>query len=236
MIATTSEGTLIEVQSAALHFDHGKIRALNGIDLTVRQGEFLAVVGPSGCGKTSLLNLIGALEVPTSGEIYFRSRPYSTIRDSSLFRREHFGFIFQSFHLIPTLTALENVLVATIGCAGSARSHERRARNLLTQLGLKDRLSHLPSALSGGERQRTAIARALINEPDVLLADEPTGSLDSANAALLLDLIAQIRETRGVTVILVTHEPEVCARADRIVGVRDGRLDRRTLDRRNASV
>jgi putative ABC transport system ATP-binding protein len=227
-MSTTPGDTLIDVQQASLHFDRGKIRALNGIDLSVREGEFVAVVGPSGCGKTSLLNLIGTLDAPTSGEIYFRSRPYSTIRDSSDFRRKHFGFVFQSFHLIPTLTALDNVLVATVGCSGSAHAYEMRARDLLAQLGLEDRISHLPSDMSGGERQRAAIARALINEPDVLLADEPTGSLDSASAARLLDVIAQIRKWRNLTVMLVTHEPQISAWADRIVRVRDGRVDTTT--------
>ena len=216
---------LIRVERASLHFDDGKIRALNGVDLEVAQGEFVAVIGPSGCGKSSLLNLIGALDTPTDGEIYFRARGYTTIRDTSLFRRQHFGFIFQSFHLIPTLTALDNVLVATLGCPGPTSAYVERARELLLRLGLRDRLGHVPSAMSGGERQRTAIARALINDPDVLLADEPTGSLDSASAALLLELIASIRQERDLTVILVTHEPEISVRADRIVRMRDGRIE-----------
>jgi putative ABC transport system ATP-binding protein len=216
---------VVRGENLALHFDHGKTKALNGIDIEIREGEFVAMVGPSGCGKSSLLNLIGTLDTPTCGEIYFHSRPYSTIRDRSLFRRQHIGFIFQSFHLIPTLSALDNVVVATIGCQGSASNHRDRARGLLSKLGLRDRLDHFPSTMSGGERQRVAIARALINDPDLILADEPTGSLDSENAAHVLEVIADIRKEHGLTVIVVTHDATVSSRADRVVHVRDGKID-----------
>jgi putative ABC transport system ATP-binding protein len=217
--------TLVRVENIALHFDNGNTKALNGIDVNVREGEFLAIVGPSGCGKSSLLNLIGTLEAPTSGNIYFRAQPYSKIRDFSLFRRQHIGFIFQSFHLIPTLSAIDNIVVSTIGCPGSAKDYMERARGLMSKLGLGDRLNHFPSTMSGGERQRVAIARALINDPDVLLADEPTGSLDSINAKHVLDVIEGIRNESEVTVIMVTHDPSVSSRADRIVRVRDGKID-----------
>jgi putative ABC transport system ATP-binding protein len=217
--------SVIRGDKLALHFDAGKTKALNGIDIEVRDGEFVAMVGPSGCGKSSLLNLIGTLDRPTSGEIYFRSQPYSAIRDLSLFRRQHIGFIFQSFHLIPTLTALQNVVVPTIGCPGSTDNHRERARSLLSRLGLRERMDHFPGQLSGGERQRVAIARALVNDPDVILADEPTGSLDSTNAAQVLDVIAEVRKEKGLTVVMVTHDPSVSGRADRIVHVRDGMND-----------
>ncbi len=225
MTPTSSADAIVRAENLALHFDHGKIKALDGIDVDIQEGEFVAIVGPSGCGKSSLLNLIGTLDTPTFGEIYFRSQSYSAIGDRSLFRRQHFGFIFQSFHLIPTLSALENVLVPTIGCPGSAASHKARARSLLSKLGLHDRLDHFPGNLSGGERQRVAIARALINDPAVILADEPTGNLDSANAGHMLDVIAGIKNEKGLTVIMVTHDACVSSRADRIVRVRDGKID-----------
>ncbi len=216
---------ILRLEDIALHFDEGRTKAVNGIDVEVREGEFVALVGPSGCGKSSLLNIIGTLDSATGGRIYFRGQPYSTISDASLFRRQHFGFIFQSFHLIPTLSALENVIVPTIGCAGSAKALKERAQGLLSALGLQDRMGHEPGKLSGGERQRVAIARSLINDPDIILADEPTGSLDSINAAEVLDLLDGIRKENGLTVVMVTHAPEVSARADRVVHMRDGKLD-----------
>jgi putative ABC transport system ATP-binding protein len=231
MKPTSFANTVVRGENLALHFDAGKTKALNGIDIEIREGEFVAMVGPSGCGKSSLLNLIGTLDTPTSGEIYFRSRPYSTMRDLSLFRRQHIGFIFQSFHLISTLSALDNVIVPTIGCPGSAKNHRERARDLLAKLGLDKRLDHFPSTMSGGERQRVAIARALINDPDVILADEPTGSLDSVNAAHVMEVIADIRKEHGLTVIVVTHDATVSSRADRVVHVRDGKIDHRQESR-----
>jgi putative ABC transport system ATP-binding protein len=231
MKPTSFANTVVRGENLALHFDHGKTKALNGIDIDIREGEFVAMVGPSGCGKSSLLNLIGTLDTPTSGEIYFRSRPYSTMRDLSLFRRQHIGFIFQSFHLISTLSALDNVIVPTIGCPGTAKNHRERARDLLAKLGLDKRLDHFPSTMSGGERQRVAIARALINDPDVILADEPTGSLDSVNAAHVMEVIADIRKEHGLTVIVVTHDATVSSRADRVVHVRDGKIDHRQESR-----
>lgn len=216
---------LIRAENLMLHFDGGNTKALNGLSVTIHEGEFVAIVGPSGCGKSSLLHLIGTLDVPTSGDIYFRSHPYSAIRDLSLFRRQHIGFIFQSFNLIPTLSALDNVIAPTIGCKGSATVHRERARGLLTKLGLRDRLEHFPGKLSGGERQRVAVARAMINSPDIILADEPTGSLDSLNAAHVLDVLVDIGIEHGLTVVMVTHDPNVSTRADRIIPVRDGKLD-----------
>ncbi len=224
MNSTTATDIIVRAENLALHFDDGQTRALDGIDVKIREGEFVAIVGPSGCGKSSLLNLIGTLDSPTSGEIYFRSRPYSEIRDLSLFRRQNIGFIFQSFHLLPTLSALDNVMVPTIGCPGTAKEHEERARYLLSQLGLSNRLEHFPGRLSGGERQRVAIARALINDPDVILADEPTGSLDSANAAHVLDVIGELKKEKELTIVMVTHDPNVSARADRVIHMRDGKI------------
>jgi len=219
--------SIVRTENLALHFDDSKTKALDGINITIHKGEWVAIVGPSGCGKSSLLNLIGALDSPTSGELYFRSQSYSKILDLSLFRRQHIGFIFQSFHLIPTLSALDNVVAPTIACPGSPNEHKERAKNLLVKLGLRDRLDHFPGKMSGGERQRVAIARALINNPDMILADEPTGSLDSINAKQVLDIINDIREKKGLTVIMVTHDPSVSARAERIIHVCDGKIEHR---------
>jgi putative ABC transport system ATP-binding protein len=222
---TSSPQPILRITGLALHFDDGQTKALNGVDLEIGAGEFVAIVGPSGSGKSSLLNVIGTLDAPSSGEVIFRDQPYSRIKDASLFRRENIGFIFQSFHLIPTLSALDNVIVPTIGCAGSASEYRSRAEGLLMQLGLNNRLHHFPNKLSGGERQRVAIARALINKPRMLLADEPTGSLDSANATQVLDILSNIVKQEGLTLIMVTHDAMVSARADRIVQMRDGRIE-----------
>lgn len=215
---------LFRAEGLALHFDGGRIQALDGVDLAIAEGEFVAITGASGCGKSSLLNLIGSLDTPSAGERYFRARPYSALRDLAEFRRQHIGFVFQSFHLIPTLNALDNVLVPTLGSGGSAAAHRHKALTLLERLGLSARQAHLPASLSGGERQRVAIARALIHAPDLLLADEPTGSLDSASAAEVLNLLAELRRERGLTIIMVTHDAGVSARADRRVRMRDGRI------------
>lgn len=223
--AAVNQTTILRAENLELLFDDGQTRALNGLNLEINEGEFVAIVGPSGCGKSSLLNLIGTLDSPTSGDIYFRAQPYSAIRDLSLFRRQNIGFIFQSFNLLPTLSALDNVLVPTIGVPGSAADNMERARALLIRLGLKKRLDHFPGKLSGGERQRVAIARALINDPDIILADEPTGSLDSANATQVLEVIDSIRKEKELTVIMVTHDRSVSARADRIIRMRDGKID-----------
>jgi putative ABC transport system ATP-binding protein len=216
--------SILRTEKLTLHFDAGQIRALNGVNLEVQEGEFVAITGPSGCGKSSLLNLIGTLDLPSSGEIYFRGQPYSKITDLSLFRRQNIGFIFQAFQLLPTLSALDNVLVPTIGCSGTASEHQKHAMSLLEQLGLGHRMHHFPGKLSGGERQRVAIARSLINNPAIILADEPTGSLDSSNAAQALDLIEQLRQERALTIIMVTHDMNVSARADRLIPMCDGKV------------
>jgi len=207
-----------------MRFDGGAVTALNGVSLSIAEGEFVAITGPSGCGKSTLLNLLGLLDQPTSGEIIVATKAYSTVSDASLFRRQQFGFVFQSFHLLPTLSALDNVLVPTIGCPGARRDHASRARRLLTQMGLERRLDHFPGVMSGGERQRVAIARALINDPKAILADEPTGSLDSATAAEVLNLLIDLRRDRGLTLIVVTHDAAVSNLADRLVPMRDGKL------------
>lgn len=215
---------LLQTQGLALHFDEGQTHALDGVNLCLREGEFVAITGPSGCGKSSLLNLIGTLDQPTAGELYFRGQPYSAIDDLSLFRRRNIGFVFQSFHLLPTLSALDNILVPTLGRLDADRP-EARAQALLQRMGLGNKLHQFPGRMSGGERQRVAIARALINDPAIILADEPTGSLDSANAVQVLDMLAEIQRERRLTVVMVTHDSSVSARADRVIHMRDGKVE-----------
>ena len=206
-------------------FDGGRVPALRGVDFDVAAGECVAIVGPSGCGKTSLLHLLGALDRPTAGEVFFRGEPLSRFRDLAVFRARRVGFVFQACHLLPTLTALENVEVPMFEREWPARRRRERAALLLEAVGLRDRLRHRPAQLSGGERQRAAIARSLANEPDVLLADEPTGNLDSGTARRVLDLMKSIHREQGMAMVIVTHDPGVAAQADRVIRMLDGRIE-----------
>jgi putative ABC transport system ATP-binding protein len=214
----------IQTSAVVKTFDHGVVRALDGVDLSVRRGEWVAVAGPSGCGKSTLLHLLAALDLPTSGVVAVNGRDTRTVRDLNRFRREEVGLVFQLHNLIPTLTALQNIEVAMLGSGRGRRERRERARRLLDEVGLADKAHVTPPRLSVGTRQRVAIARALANEPRILLADEPTGSLDSASVANVLALLRRIREERGVTIVLVTHDMQVAAVADRIVTMRDGRI------------
>jgi putative ABC transport system ATP-binding protein len=202
------------------------VNALRGIDLTIKKGEMIALEGPSGSGKSTLLQLLGALEVPTKGIVRFAGRELERSSDSELtkIRNEEIGFVFQQFNLIPTLSAEENVAIAMVPRHLDRATRIARGVELLNQVGLGHRLGHLPSRLSGGEQQRVAIARALANEPRVLVADEPTGNLDSETAAGVMDLIAQLHSESGVTVILATHDELISTRAQRRVRLRDGRV------------
>jgi putative ABC transport system ATP-binding protein len=204
-------------------FEDGRIVALAGMDLTVEAGEFVAVVGPSGCGKSTLLHLIAALDRPDAGSLRVAGHDLLKRDDLAQYRARAVGMIFQLHNLLPTLTASENVQVPMFELDLSARERKERALGLLAAVGLVERATSRPPELSGGERQRVAVARALANEPPVLLADEPTGSLDSEAGALVLDLIERVRRERGLTVVLVTHDQAVAARADRIVRMLDGR-------------
>jgi putative ABC transport system ATP-binding protein len=203
-----------------------QIRAVDSLDLRIERGEFVAVVGPSGSGKTTLLQLLGALDRPTSGHIRFEGRDLADLKDGDLTRlRLHtIGFVFQQFNLIPTLTARQNVEVALAPAGLRRAEREPIATRLLETVGLGQRGGHLPSQLSGGEQQRVAIARALANEPDVLLADEPTGNLDSATGEEIIGLLRSLSDERGQTVVLITHDPTVAGRAPRVLRMQDGRL------------
>jgi putative ABC transport system ATP-binding protein len=197
-----------------------KLDVLKSVSLQITDGEFLAIIGKSGSGKSTLLSLLAALDRPNSGKIVWKNKEIQDLDedDLSVIRRDEFGFIFQSYHLIPTLTALENVLVPA-QLAGHSDA-EDRARRLLAQVGLSDRLDHYPRQMSGGEQQRVSICRSLINEPQVIFADEPTGNLDSENGKLVLDLLCSLRGKRSL--ILVTHDPDVAAMADRSLEMVDG--------------
>lgn len=215
---------LIEVRAAERTFDAGRVHALRGVDLEVREGEFVAIIGPSGSGKSSLLQLLGALDHPDKGMVVFRGRPLSELGDLSLFRARHVGFVFQSFHLLPTMTAEENVQMPMFEMPWAADERRRRAVALLEAVGLADRRDHLPHKLSGGERQRVAVARSLANDPVLLLADEPTGNLDSVSARRIMELLRELHQSRGMTLVVVTHDPRVAAYADRVVEVLDGQI------------
>lgn len=218
-----NDAPAITVRGLFKTFDEGKVRALDGADLDVRAGEFVAIVGPSGCGKSTLLHLIAALDRPDSGTIDVQGHELTNDRDLSHFRARDVGIVFQLDNLIPTLSAAENVQVPMFEAGFSAKERVRRAEHLLDQVGLANKGRYLPAELSGGERQRVAIARALANDPPLILADEPTGRLDSKSGKLVLDLLERLRRERNLTVVMVTHEGAVAGRADRIVRMLDGR-------------
>jgi putative ABC transport system ATP-binding protein len=203
----------------------GAVEILHGVSLDVQRGETLGLVGPSGSGKSSLLMLMGGLERATSGTVMAMGQDLTAMNEDQLarFRRQHMGVVFQSFHLIPTMTALENV-ATPLELAGAPDAFERAGEELRA-VGLATRMDHYPSQMSGGEQQRVALARAAAPRPDILLADEPTGNLDGANGAAIMDLLFGLRDRHGATLVLVTHAPELAARCDRIVGLLDGRVD-----------
>jgi putative ABC transport system ATP-binding protein len=200
------------------------VRAVDGVDLTIGAGEFVALEGPSGSGKTTLLQLLGTLDRPDEGSILFEGRPLHTLDDRALasLRLNALGFVFQQFNLIPTLTALENVQAALAPRGVRGAALEERAGALLDEVGLGQRVDHLPTHLSGGEQQRVAIARALANEPRVILADEPTGNLDTKTGADVIELLAGLGERHGTTIVVATHDATLAARAPRRVAMRDG--------------
>jgi ABC-type lipoprotein export system ATPase subunit len=207
--------------------DAGAVPVLNGISLTIAEGETVAITGPSGCGKSTLLNLLGALDQADSGEIRVADRDLTKLDAQQLaeFRNTTVGFVFQLHHLLPQCTVLENILVPSIVRKDADRAALRaRAAQLLGAVGLSHRLDHRPGQLSGGERQRAAVARALINSPKLLLADEPTGALDRASAERLADLLAEVHQREKITIVMVTHAPELARRMGRMLGLVDGKL------------
>lgn len=215
---------IIEIKDIIKSYEQGTIIALDGINLTVKQGEFVSIMGPSGSGKSTLLNIIGALDRADEGSIHVAGQNLMSKRDFSSFRSKEIGFIFQLHNLIPNLTALENVQVPMLQLDISDEEMVKRATELLTSIGLGNRLDQVPTKLSGGERQRIAIARALVNHPSIILADEPTGALDSRMGDTILELLREIHQKEKVTLILVTHEEYVANKADRIINMMDGRI------------
>ncbi|HYX78162.1 MAG TPA: ABC transporter ATP-binding protein [Solirubrobacterales bacterium] len=202
------------------------VRALDGVTLEVPRGEMVAIMGPSGSGKSTLLHLLGALDTPTSGEIQVGGRRYDGLGDAELtrLRRERIGFVFQFFNLLPALTAEENVLLPALIAGRRDEDTRRRARRLLRRVGLGKRAAHLPAELSGGEQQRVSIARALLTEPEIVLADEPTGNLDTRSSLQILGLLRELNQSEGQTLVLVSHDPAAAATASRVVFLRDGRV------------
>ena len=218
-------GVAVEVRDVHKDFDHGVVPALTGIDLSVWRGEWVAVNGPSGCGKSTLLHLIAALDVPTSGTVEVFGDDLARLRSAAQFRRTSVGLVFQLHNLLPQLTAAQNVEIAMFGRWRQRAERRERAYRLLADVDLVGRESRPPTRLSGGERQRVAIARALANDPPLLLADEPTGNLDTASVDHVIELVQQLRQVRPeLTVIMVTHDPRVADAADRVVHMRDGRI------------
>jgi putative ABC transport system ATP-binding protein len=224
-MSDTGSTAILRARKLRKHYgkDAGLVRAVDVIDLDVQPGETVAVMGPSGCGKSTLLHLLGGLERPTGGEISLAGRRIDQLGERSLagLRRDGVGFVFQAFHLLDELTAVENVELPALLAGASARAARRRATDLLDQIGLADRARYQPAALSGGQRQRVTIARALANEPLVVLADEPTGNLDSAATLDVLRLFDSLREA-GQTLVVVTHDTRIAATADRMISMRDG--------------
>ena len=219
-----NDNVLLQVDRLSKFYPDGDVRALRGVSFEIRRNEYVSVMGPSGSGKSTLLNLLGGLDRPTEGEVYFDGQPLSAMPSLDRYRSEKLGFIFQSFQLLPALTALENVQVPMFETRLSVSQRVAKARTLLESVGMSHRLGHLPKTLSVGERQRVAIARALANDPALLLADEPTGNLDTTNAAAILDLFAGLHRDRHVTILVITHDPQLAQRTERILRMQDGQL------------
>jgi putative ABC transport system ATP-binding protein len=215
---------LVALHDVTKTYRDGNVRALDRVSLEIPAGQFVSIVGPSGCGKSTLLHLIGALDTPTSGEVLFRGTPLSAIRDIDRLRSREIGFVFQTFYLLPNLTARENVQIPMFGDGQPDSVRVAQADRLLGLVGLADRADHIPGQLSIGQRQRVAIARALANEPALILADEPTGSLDSKSGGEVMDLLGELRANRGTTLVVVTHDATVAARAGRTIRMLDGRI------------
>jgi putative ABC transport system ATP-binding protein len=219
----------VEVRDLVKVFGEGdaRVRALDGVDLTVQRGEMVAIMGPSGSGKSTLLHIVGALETPTSGTVAVAGRRYDGADDKTLteLRRDHIGFVFQFFNLLGSLTAEENVLLPALIARRTDAAARQRAHELLDLVGLGARASHTPAELSGGQQQRVSIARALLLQPELILADEPTGNLDSRSGKEVLRVLRELSRAEGRTILMVTHDPAAAAVADRVVHMRDGRVD-----------
>jgi putative ABC transport system ATP-binding protein len=216
---------ILEARGLVKSYDEGRVEALRGVDVKIDAGEYVAISGPSGSGKSTLLHLLGGLDTATQGQVFFKGSELGRAVDLDAYRSRQVGFIFQAFYLLPTLRAVENVQVAMLAVNQKANHRSERAAALLEEMGLGARMRHFPNELSAGERQRVAIARALANDPTILLADEPTGNLDSVNSAHIMDILRGIREQRGMTMIVVTHENDIAHNAPRHIRIRDGKIE-----------
>ena len=216
---------VIDVRDVVRTYDEGRTRALDGVTLSIRKGEFVSITGPSGCGKSTLLHAIAALEKPDSGEIYVNGQEITSLKDLSRYRARSIGLVFQLHNLLPNLTASENVQVPMYEVSISAKERRKRADELLGLVSLQGKEKQRPPQLSGGERQRVAIARALSNSPPIILADEPTGNLDSKASLQVIDLLKSIQREQGVTLVLVTHDADIARSADRTIRMLDGRVE-----------
>ncbi len=218
---------LIKTEDVWKIYKMGKVQveALRGVSLEVEKGEYLAIMGPSGSGKSTLMNILGCLDTPSKGKYYLEGRDVSSLNDDelSLLRNKKIGFVFQSFHLLPRTPAIHNVELPLIYAGLSKKERRKMAERALEMVGLKDRMWHRPNELSGGERQRVAIARAIVNQPSILLADEPTGNLDSRSGEEIMEIFEELHR-QGNTIIMVTHDPNIAARPQRIVNLKDGRI------------
>ncbi len=222
------QNPIIETKELRREYRIGRdaVIALGGVDISINQGEFVAIVGPSGCGKSTLLNLLGGLDQPTKGNVFLDGQNLAQLSEEQLafLRRQKMGFIFQRHDLFPELTARENVEFPLLLGGMAPIERKKRAEDLLAQIGLAEKADHLPDELSGGQQQRVGIARALANNPLILLADEPTGNLDSATSAEIINILIQLTHNQGLTLVMVTHDPEVAEQADRKLTLRDGHL------------
>jgi putative ABC transport system ATP-binding protein len=215
---------LVALEQITRNYSKGQCTALYEVTLSIEPHEYMAIMGPSGSGKSTLLHILGGLDLPTSGRVLFEGNEYLTRRQWAQVRAKRIGFVFQTFNLLPTLTAEQNVEIPMLGIIKKAGDRRQRTMTLLSRVGMSGRLKHRPPELSGGEKQRLAIARSLANSPDLVLADEPTGNLDSKNSMEILDLLEDIHAREGVALVIITHAREVARRVKRVVTIRDGRI------------
>ena len=218
------EEPLISLFDLVKEYDDGSVKALNGINLDIFEGEFVSIIGPSGSGKSTLLNMLGALDIPTRGEIYIDGINLLKAKDLSDFRREKIGFVFQLHNLIPNLSVMDNVQIPLMHTGLSSKEMKKRAEEMISAVGLADKKKQKPNKLAGGQRQRVAIARALVNKPSIILADEPTGSLDTKTGAMVLKLLRDMHDAYNVTLIIVTHDINVANLAERTIKIQDGQI------------